>query len=123
MAGLGALSGGNAATFVAGRVASYDAFSRLSRSGLVILRKHQRKDAGGLVRIARVFGAVGQLRVIVVDLPKELSAAKLEAAEIVLAVRVVVFIERIEGGDLIERGALHHVGKCVDASGHRDLAA
>src|SRR3989344_1374963 len=39
-----------------------------------------------------------------------------------LPVRVVIFIECIEGGDLVECGALHHVGKGIAPRRHHDFA-
>ena len=48
---------------------------------------------------------------------------QLEAAEVVLAVRVVVLRERFEGGDLLERGSFYHVRKLAYGCRHEDLAA
>jgi hypothetical protein len=61
--------------------------------------------------------------VVVLNLPKELPAAQLEAAEVVLAVRVVLCGKVGERRGLLERLRLHHVGKRIDARRHRDLAA
>jgi hypothetical protein len=56
--------------------------------GSIFLREHDRQHAGCLLRIARVFRAEFEIRVVVVDLEKELLTGDFEIAEVVLAVRV-----------------------------------
>ena len=53
--------------------------------------------------------------VVVVDLPKELSAAQVEGTEVMLTVRIVIRGELFELSDLLERRGLHHGRKSVDA--------
>ena len=62
---------------------------------LVLIREHDGHDACRLVGIARVLAAVLHRAVVVFDFPKELPAAQLKAAEIMLAVRIVVLVELI----------------------------
>ena len=96
---------------------------RAPKRGSVFLCEHQGEHAGGLRGIGRVFRPILTLLVVGVDFPKELPAAQFEAAEITLPEWVVVFIEFVKGSELMERGALHHVGKGIDSGGHHDFAA
>lgn len=101
----------------------YGTKERAPRRGSVFTREHQREHARRFFWVGGVLRAAFAAFVVVVDLPKELSTAKLEAAEVVLSMWVVVFSECIEGGDLVKCSALDHVGEGVDAGCHHDFAA
>ena len=58
--------------------------------GSVLLRQHDRHDTRGHVLVRRVGRAVVEITIVAIDLPEDRLAGILEAAEIVLAVRVVV---------------------------------
>ena len=58
----------------------------------------------------------GPSNIAIANFPKELPAAELEAAEVVLAVRIVVVGERVERRGLLERRGLHHIRKRIDAA-------
>ena len=58
--------------------------------GSVFLRQHDRQDTRGHVLVRRVGRAVVEITIVAIDLPEDRLAGILEAAEIVLAVRVVV---------------------------------
>src|SRR6266851_1715222 len=73
--------------------------------------------------IAGIFRAVQQILVVVVDLPKELAIDELEAAEVVLTMRIVVLRELVKGRNELKYFRLHHVGQFGDTTGHHDLAA
>src|ERR1700730_13338770 len=55
---------------------------RFREHGSVLRSEHDREDAGGLRGIGGIFGPELLIRVVVVDLPKELSAAEFKAAEV-----------------------------------------
>jgi len=74
-------------------------------------------DARSLLRIARVFRAVAHLLVVAVDLPIQLLTLRLEAAEIVLAVGVVLLGEGVEGPDPLERLGDEAGALVMDAAG------
>jgi DNA-binding response OmpR family regulator len=59
----------------------------------------------------------------IVDHPKELAAVDLEAAEVVLALRVVIGRERVERPHSLEHLVSHLVGHSRDAGGRHHLAA
>ena len=72
---------------------------------------------------ARIFRAELGLEIVVVDLPEQLLAVELEAAEVVLAVRVVVRIEVIER-DHLRECLRHELGTlAVDAARQIHAAA
>ena len=82
-----------------------------------------------IVRMRVVFsGSAGSSRaelaafIEVLDLPEEPAIAELEAAEVVLAVRIVVFVEVIEVDDLPDRSRLHHIRQLIDSGGQQDRA-
>ena len=58
--------------------------------GSVFLRQHDRHDTRGHVLVRRVGRAVVEITIVTINLPEDRLAGVLEAAEIVLAVRVVV---------------------------------
>lgn len=60
---------------------------------------HHGQNARGDVRVGRVLGAVLQLLVVVVELEAVPLALDVEAAVVVLAVRVVLFGEVVEVAD------------------------
>ena len=62
-------------------------------------------------------------RVVVVHLPKHLLAFQLEAAEVVLVVRVIVFAKVSEEAYLLEHLCLQLFVQSCDASGQHYLAA
>ena len=68
----------------------------------IFLGQHDRENARCLRGVGGVFGAVFASRVVVVDLPKNALALVFEAPEIMLAVRVVVLGEAVEGANLLQ---------------------
>ena len=56
----------------------------------IFLRQHDRHDTRGHVLVGRVGRAVVEITIVAIDLPEDRLAGILEAAEIVLAMRVVV---------------------------------
>jgi hypothetical protein len=68
--------------------------------GLVLTCKHDRQNPRGLFGIGRIFRSELTERVVVVDLPEELLAGDFEAAEVVLAVRVIVCVKVHQALDL-----------------------
>ncbi len=58
--------------------------------GSVFLRQHDREDTLGYIRVGRVGRAVVEVTIVAIDLPEDRLAGILEAAEIVLAVGIVV---------------------------------
>lgn len=63
--------------------------------GRIVLGEYEGEDAEGFVGIGRVFRAALPFPVVVVDLPKERSAAKLEGAEVVLFVKRYLGLQHI----------------------------
>ena len=67
----------------------------------IIFREHEREHTRCSLFVRGVFGAEFAARVVIVNFPEELAADELEAAEVVLSVRVVDGID----------GALEHIAK------------
>src|SRR5271157_2718036 len=63
--------------------------------------KHDSQNPDGLFRVARVFAALGQRRVVIIDLPENPLAVVLKGSEVAFLVRVVVRGESIEGFHLL----------------------
>ena len=63
--------------------------------------EHDGEHAHGLRRITRIFAALRQCAVVIVDLPEGALTRMLDRAEIALAVRVVVRREAAEGSDFL----------------------
>ena len=63
------------------------------KSDLVLFGKHDRKNPRGCFGISRVIGPEHHVAVVVIDLPKELLTGDFEAAEVMLAMRVIVRVE------------------------------
>ena len=55
----------------------------------VFFGEHDREDAGGFFWVSWIFGTVPHQLIVVVVLEKELLAVNLEAAEVVLLVRIL----------------------------------
>jgi hypothetical protein len=71
--------------------------------GSILLGEHERKDTSRLCRVGGIVRTAFEGGIVVIDFPEELIVPELEAAEVVLAVRVVVFDENIEYFDLGKR--------------------
>ena len=54
----------------------------------VFRRQHDRQNPDGLLRIGKVFAALGHHGVVIVDLPENAVAVMLEGSEVALAVRI-----------------------------------
>ena len=67
--------------------------------GSVLLRQHDREDTLGHVLVRGVGRAVVEITIVAIDLPEDRLAGILEAAEIVLAVGIVVRREGVERRD------------------------
>jgi hypothetical protein len=76
---------------------------RLVESASVLYGKREGEDPHGLFRIGRVLGAEFAL-LVVVDLPKKPATNQIEAAEVVLIMRIVVRVEIREA---------RHLKKCL----------
>src|SRR5437879_1755742 len=63
----------------------------------ILLRKHDREHAGGLLRVSRIFRPELTAFVVVVDLPKELLRPDFKAAKVVLPMWIVVGVKFPEG--------------------------
>src|SRR3954454_23069502 len=59
----------------------------------IFFDEHNRQDTGRLGRIARVLRSELHVRIVIIDLEKELASGEREIAEVVLAMRVVFFGE------------------------------
>jgi hypothetical protein len=97
--------------------------SRAQRRPSILLGKEDGQDAIGLRRIGRI----GRVELVVaigqVDLPEDGSAVMIETAEVVLAVRIVVRVERLEGTDAFGNRGLHVRRQSMDAARNDDLSA
>src|SRR5882672_2258807 len=71
--------------------------SRAQRRRSILLGEEDCQDTIGLRRIIRIGRVELVVEIVQVDLPEDLLAAMIEAAEVVLAVRIVVRIELVEG--------------------------
>ena len=63
------------------------------------------------------------LHVVIIDLPEQLTALDLERAEVVLGVRIVVVIERVELAHRVIGREREAGAERVDAAGDHDMAA
>src|SRR6266481_4256261 len=81
--------------------------SRAQMQRSILLGEHDRQDARRRLRISRIGRTVVDVTIVVVDLPVDLLAAIDEAAEIVLAVRIVVRMEVLEGPHARSDRGLH----------------
>jgi hypothetical protein len=69
---------------------------------LVLVGKHDGQNPRRLLRVCRIIRAIRHAPVVVIYLPKELVTGKLEAAEVVLAIRIVIGREVGEGANSLE---------------------
>lgn len=89
----------------------------------VFLRKQDREDASGHVRISRIGRAAFELRVVAVDLPEDRLAGALEAAEVVFAMRITLLVELLEGTNALGNRGLRILRQSADAARNEDLPA
>ena len=97
--------------------------SRAQRRRSILLGKEDGQHAIGLRRIDRIGRVELVVAVVQVDLPEDRSAVMIEAAEVMLAVRIVVRVERLEGTHALGNRGLHVARQSMDAARHDDLAA
>src|SRR5271166_17876 len=112
----------------AGRGRGCERLRRMSRRGpksgeLVLVGQHDREDAGRNVGIRRIWRHQLHFTVVVIDLPEATDVAVLDHAEVMLAVRVVVFGEGVEPLYSREDRFPLRRGQCFDASGDDDGSA
>ena len=77
--------------------------------------EHNGQDPHGQARVAGIFAAVGERRIVVVDLPENRLAGVRERSEIVLLVRIIVGSERVEQFDLFANRRLISKRQGADA--------
>src|SRR5258706_15143255 len=97
--------------------------SRAQMQRSILLGEEDRQDARRRLRISRIGRTEVDVTIVVVNLPVDLLAAMIEAAEIVLAVRIVVRIELLEGPYVRENLVLHVHRQCPDAGRQEELPA
>src|SRR5579862_370690 len=90
---------------------------------LVFLRKHDREHTCRLARVSGIFRSPLAVDVVVVDLPKELLVENFKAAEVVLAVWIVISGEVLEGLHRKQRLGFYIDRKLADAGGQQESAA
>jgi hypothetical protein len=89
----------------------------------VLRRQHDGQDARGDVWVGGVGGSKLQLLVVVVDFPEDGEIPILEAAEIVLIMRVVCLREMLEVSDRLENDQGRRRTQALDALGDQNLSA
>src|SRR5262249_5878068 len=89
----------------------------------VLISKHDRENARGLLGVGRVFGPAHHVPVVVIDIPKELFASEFETAEVVLLIRVIVGVEFPKGLDLDQYASFYVQAQSCHSCRHDHLAA
>ena len=89
----------------------------------VLSCQHDRQHAHGLREVGRVFAAVGQILVVIVELPEDRAdTVDVDPAEVMLPVGVIGFGEAVKCHDSFHDLALLFRGKGGDAGGYDRLA-
>src|SRR5208337_4428351 len=92
-------------------------------TGSVFFGEHDREDAGGFFWVSWIFGTVPHRLIVIVVFEKELLAVNLEAAEIMLLVRIVVRSESAERSGELERPRSNSIWQGANSSRHYDASA
>jgi len=95
---------------------------RMTVHGSVLRCEHERQHACRPVRVGGIVRPEFEARVVIIEFPEEHLARELEAAKVVLAVRVVVGVKSVECRDLAHRHCLNIAREGADALGEHRAA-
>src|SRR5436305_1717917 len=89
----------------------------------MVTREHQRKQSGRHLRIGGIFPTKLAMLVVIVDLPKERPTNKLELAEVMFVMRIIIRCERGELTDHQKRMRLDGRRQLFHRCRHHDPSA